>query len=375
MISVMTVLVVLAIALALLPVINTFVNLMVLRRPPLPPRPPSVAILIPARNEEANIGACIDAALASRHADIEIVVLDDDSSDATAAIVQSRAVVDPRVRLVAAPPLPPGWKGKPHACQVLSAQTTREVLLFVDADVRLSPDAAACLAPPAGIAMVSGVPRQRLGGLLEAIVIPMINSLLLGYLPMAMMRQRPLQPSLAAACGQLVAVRAEAYRACGGHAAVAQSMHDGLMLARHFRASGFATDLADASDLAHCRMYDTPRAVWDGFAKNATEGMAKPLALPVWTVLLGGGVLLPIALCLVALLQGEMPLAPPLFAVTALLLVARTAQALRCREPWFTVPLYPLGVLVTLAIQWTALIAAWRGRRVEWRGRSYVPLS
>ncbi|HEX5867132.1 MAG TPA: glycosyltransferase, partial [Beijerinckiaceae bacterium] len=96
-------------ALAAAPAVMAGINLLVLRRPPLPATPPSIAILIPARNEAAAIGACVDAALASAGADIEVIVLDDGSSDGTGAIVEARARGDARLRLASAPPLPAGW--------------------------------------------------------------------------------------------------------------------------------------------------------------------------------------------------------------------------------------------------------------------------
>jgi hypothetical protein len=366
--------VVVALLLGLIPVCNTLANCWLLRQPPARRDNPSIAILIPARNEEGTIAACIDAALANRGAVIEVIVLDDGSTDRTAEIVAQRALQDPRLRLESAPPLPPGWKGKPHACQVLASLARSEFLLFVDADVRLAPDTAARLAA-SGADLVSGVPRQILGSVAESAVVPMINSLIYGYLPIFFMRAMPSDQALAAACGQLLMARSSAYRACGGHAAVASSMHDGLQLARHFRGSGFSTDLVDATSLATCRMYDSAQAVWSGFLKNATEGMAKPVALPVWSGLLIGGWLLPAALLASAMLGAAIPFLPLLAGLVVLQAVARSAQAIKCREPWQAVVLHPLGIILTLAIQWTALIGYYRGKSVEWRGRSYQPVS
>ena len=360
--------------LALFPVINTLITAWLLRTPRLPATRPSVAILIPARDEEASIGACVAAALASTDAEIEVIVLDDGSTDATQAVVQAIADRDPRVRVVAAPPLPPGWKGKPHACHVLAGLTDKPFLLFVDADVRIAPEAAARMVPQSGVDLVSGVPRQIVVGFLEKAIVPMINSLIFGYLPIWMARQRQDTPSLAAACGQLLMVRAEAYRGSGGHSAIANRMHDALSLARNMRRRGFATDLIDATSLASCRMYESADAVWSGFAKNAVEGMARPVALPIWTILLLGGQIMPYLVLIVGGPSGL--LAPPdlaaMMALCALLLVARSVQAFKCRERWSAVLIHPIGVLLTLCIQWQALYHYVRGRETKWRGRSYA---
>jgi Glycosyltransferase like family 2 len=351
----------------------TIANLRALKRPPLPAGRPSVAILVPARNEEAAIGPCVEAALASVGADVEVVVLDDGSTDRTAAVVRELAQKDARLRLAAAPPLPAGWNGKQHACHVLAGLTERPILLFLDADVRLAPEGAARLAgalAASGADLVSAVPRQIMGSFAERLLIPMINALILGYLPIARMR-RDSREALAAGCGQLMMARRDAYRAAGGHAAIRGSLHDGLKLPRLFRRAGFKTDLVDGTDLARCRMYDGARALVPGLLKNATEGMAKPLALPIWTLLLFGGHVLPWALLIAALLMGNAAPLPWIGLACALPLGARLLQAIRCQEPLGAVPLHPLGVLALLGVQWAALVRQGLGIRTEWRGRAY----
>ena len=303
-----------------------------------------------------------------------MIVLDDHSSDATAEVVRQRAAADPRLRLESAPPLPPGWRGKPHACHVLASRTDKPLLLFIDADVRLAPDAAARLAPPPGVSLISGVPRQIVDGVAETAIVPMINFLIFGYLPAWFMRRSPLRPGLAAACGQLVMVRATDYARAGGHAAIPETSHDGLKLARQFRHSGFATDFVQAADLAECRMYEGARETWDGFIKNATEGMATPIALPIWTLFLAGGVLCPPLALAVGLWRSNAAGLALALAIVALW-TARALQAKLCREPPLAVILFPVGVALTLAIQWSALVGAWRGRPVAFRGRTYRPQS
>ena len=361
--------VLLVVGLAALPLVMTLLNATRLRTPPMSAVNPAVAILIPARDEEAAIARCVRAALASRGAEIEVIVLDDASSDATAAIVRALAATDDRLRLVQAPPLPAGWNGKQHACFVLASCTTKPNLLFIDADVVLAPEAAARLAPPPGLDLVSGVPRQLMGSLAEAMVIPMINMLLLGYLPLGLAR-RDDRPALAAGCGQMMMVRAAAYRAADGHRAIRTSLHDGLKLPRSFRAAGLKTDLVNGADLGVCRMYAGAGALWAGFLKNATEGLARPVALPVWTVLLVGGHVLP--WLMLASSSGE-GASRGLLAIACLLpLIARVVQSRCAREPLHAVLLHPFGVLAMLAIQWTALVRRALGRRTDWRGRAYL---
>ncbi|MFC7543611.1 squalene/phytoene synthase family protein [Siccirubricoccus deserti] len=160
-----------------------------------------------------------------------------------------------------------------HACALLAEAARGSHLLFIDADVRLAPEAAAALAEHAaarGIAMVSGVPRQRILSLGEALTVPAINLLLLGYLPGGG-RAFTRRPDLAAACGQLVLCDRAAYAAIGGHGAVRGVLHDGLALARRFRLQGLRTEVVDGAPLATCRMYRGFRESWAGFVKNARE--------------------------------------------------------------------------------------------------------
>jgi Glycosyl transferase family 2 len=357
--------------LSLIPALNGLFNLALLRVPDARHTLPGVAILIPARDEETTIERCVRAALASRDVDHEVLVLDDGSSDRTRALVSAMAAQDPRVRLIDAPAPEHGIKGKAAACQALSEATHRAYLLFVDADVTLAQEAAARLVPPSGIDLVSGVPRQILHGIAATAIVPMISTLLIEYLPLALARRMRSKPSLAAACGQLLMVRADGYRACGGHRAVGARMHDALHLARRFRACGYATDLVDATPLASCRMYDGAAQVFAGFGKNATEGMARPLALPIWTLLLAGGHLMPLVALPLAALTGQ-HLALSLTA-TGLLIAARACQGFKCREPVAAVLLHPLGVFLTLCIQYNAFAGWLLGRRVEWKGRTYAP--
>ena len=369
----MTILFAIVAMLTLLPALMGLFNFILVRPPVKGHGTPEVAILIPARNEEATIRDCVEAALASTDVDVEVIVLDDGSTDATAEIVRKIAESDPRLRLERAPALPAGWKGKTHACHVLSTMTERPFMLFVDCDVRLGPDAASRLVPRESMDFVSGVPRQEIRTFVELAIIPMINTLIYFYLPVALMRRRNTDPSFAAACGQLIMVRRSSYLAAGGHAGIANAMHDGMRLAANFRRHGFPTDLVDATGIASCRMYSNARDLWLGFGKNATEGMAKPVALPVWTLLLGGGLVAPFVLAPLAWLAPADWGARLLLTSVVLLIFSRVVQAIKCGEPASAVIVMPLGVVATLAIQWNALAGYLAGRTVVWRGRVYRP--
>ncbi len=357
--------------LALVPGLLTLWNLALFRPPPATSAATGpVSLIVPARDEAANIVACLHAALLAAGPGDEIVVVDDGSTDGTSALIAQVAAADARVRRIVPPGLPDGWSGKVHACLRGAEATRHDILVFIDADVRLAPGSLARLA--AGLrrdraGLTSGFPRERAETLGEILLVPLIHVLLLGYLPLWLSRRRG-EAALGAGCGQLMVADRGAYFRIGGHGAVRRTWHDGVTLPRAFRAAGEVTTLFDATSVATCRMYEGFGASWRGFSKNATEGLAKPGALPVWTVLLLGGHVLAPALAIAILCGANIPRAGLLLAAVAVLIAARIAVAVRFRQPALAVVLWPVGVAVTVALQWRALLRP-SGRAAVWRGR------
>jgi hypothetical protein len=345
---------------------------------PLPPAgggAVALSLLVPARNEAARIVPVIEAALASRDVEFEIVVADDSSTDATPEIVREYAARDARVRLVATPPLPQGWGGKNNACFALFKQARHDVLVFLDADVRLAPDALARMAGHMArhpdLALATGFPRQVTVGFWEKLVIPLIHVLLIGYLPFVGERFTR-RPMFGAGCGMLMIARRQAYATTGGHCAIRASRHDGVTLPRLFRSHGFATRLFDATPLATTRMYDRLGDLWQGFMKNAHEAMATWTALPVWTVLLAGGHVAPFALAAALWAGGsEAALMRDALIACACSVGFRALLAWRFSQSWLGVVLHPFSVVFLLVLQWVALMRRTLGLTVSWRGRAY----
>ena len=388
-------LVVVVLLCSLVPAVLFLRNLSLYREPPAAVPSSGVSILIPARNEAAGIGDALRAALASRDVAFEVVVMDDSSTDGTGEIVLALAAEDPRVRLERAPALPAGWNGKQHACWALARTARYPLLCFVDADVRLAPE---CVARMAGLlerggnGLVSGFPRQVTGTFLEWMLLPLIHFVLLGFLPLGRMR-RGTNPAFAAGCGQFVMVRAGSYFACGGHSGIKLTMHDGLKLPRLFREHGLRTDLADLTNLATCRMYTSAGQVWNGLAKNATEGIASPgRIVPITLFLLLGqvlpfvaGAVLVVVVIFLGVLLGSLgidvhftqrKLGPVLFACLLCLAIVdwfvRLAGSRRFKQDWRGAMLHPFGILLLLAVQWYALIRELSGHAVSWRDRAYL---
>jgi glycosyl transferase family 2 len=333
---------------------------------------PKISVLIPARNEAENIADALRSVLANQGVDFEVLVGDDCSDDDTPAIVTEIAQRDPRVRLLSVETPPQGWNGKQHASQRLAEAAANPLLCFLDADVRLAPDALSRIArrmSESDAQLLSGVPRQETRTWMEQLLIPLIHFVLLGYLPLDRMRAGT-DPAYAAGCGQLMLAWRTAYRTAGGHAAIRSTLHDGLKLPAAFRRAGFKTDLFDATPVAHVRMYRGARQVWHGLSKNATEGMASASRLPVFTLLLFGGHVAPLLLFSAALHWHSLPAALIAFFATMMSYLPRVVSVRRFHQPPLGAVLHPLGVLLLLAIQWCALGKYLLGGTTTWKGRS-----
>jgi hypothetical protein len=364
--------------LALIPALLFLRNLPLYAPPPPADKRTRVrcSVLIPARNEESTIADSVRSVLRNQISDLEVIVLDDDSSDRTAQIVRRLSQQDGRVQLAVAPTLPVGWCGKQHACRVLANLARHPLLVFMDADVRLKPDALSRIAAfmeQSGAALASGIPKQQTGTFSERLLIPLFHFVLLGFLPIKRMRAHR-DSAYGAGCGQLMVARSEAYEESGGHGAIRATLHDGPKLARVFRSAGFATDLFDATCVADCRMYSTNGELWRGLAKNAHEGLGTPRLIGPATLILLGGQVLPLCLLLFACRQTPVPMAVMVFSIlgTAAAFLPRLLALARFRQPFTSALLHPLGILALLAIQWYGFVRSIRQRPAIWKGRTYT---
>ena len=269
--------------------VHTFVNMRSLRSPRRPSAPvgEAVSVLIPARDEAETITAAVRSVLVQDGVpDLQLVVLDDGSQDGTSDVAVGAAPGDARLEVVSAEDQPPpdGWLGKPWACARLADQADGSVLVFMDADVTLEPDAVAALVDDLrtrGLAMVAPYPAQQAEGWLERLVQPLVIWSWAATMPLAW-GERSLRPSLSAANGQLLVVDAQAYRAAGGHGAVRGDVLEDISLMRAFKRAGLHTATVDGSRLATCRMYSASEEVVDGYGKSlwaAFNGPAGSIAV------------------------------------------------------------------------------------------------
>lgn len=357
----------------------TLINLLTFPR--LQPAPPPrtrrrISILVPARNEAEVIAETVRSLLAQEHPDLEILILDDDSTDGTAAIARAVGAHDPRLRVLAGSPLPPGWSGKPWACHQLAQAASGEWLIFTDADVRWRPGALSALAAEmerTRADLLAVWPMQITETWAERMIVPLMALAVIGYLPALLVHHVPWR-AFTAATGQCLAFRRAAYDAIGGHAAVAATVLEDMLLARAIKGRGLRLRMADSAGFLVCRMYRDWRSVRDGFAKNILAGYGDRvlfLALATlfhWLVFLGPWIWLalgwrggPPGWPLWPLALGGLGLG--VRAVTA----AFTRQ--RARDAWTL----PFAVLLMTWIAIRAVWWRWRYGGPQWKGRVIAP--
>jgi len=342
------------------------VNARLWRRPP-PARPVEerVSVLLPARDEAERVGRCLAGVLASAHVrDLEVIVHDDASSDATADVVAALAATDPRVVLQRGAGPPDGWLGKPHACAQAAVAATGGVLVFLDADVTVQPDALArtvALLRDTRLDLVCPYPRQEAACALERLVQPLLQWSFLALLPLRLAERSP-RGSLSAANGQLLCVDADAYRRAGGHGAVRADVLEDLALLRAVKRAGGRGGVADGTELAVTRMYRGAAELRDGYAKSLwAAGGGRPAASAVQVGLLGWLFVLP---ALAALRGSRVGLVGYAAGVAGRLVTARAAGG----RVWPDAAAHPLSVG---ALGWLVGLSWWRHRRgtLRWKDR------
>lgn len=334
---------------------------------------PLVSVVIPARNEAANIATVLGTLRGSTYQPLEIIVVDDRSTDGTVELARSVAAGDERVRVVAGEELPPGWFGKPWACYQGYRAARGDLLLFTDADTRHHP---AALAHAVGALegenadLVTVITGLDLVTFWERVAMPQFwVPLGVRYHPRGINRAR--RASDLIANGQFILVRRGSYERAGTHEAVKGDVAEDLRLAQVFHRAGLRLYAAHAQRLVRTRMYTGLRQVVEGWSKNLYVGGRASLPdEPVLRALLPWGIMVYALYWLVPALwlaidPGPIPLAAFLLAAGFWALVSR-GMGVPARYGL----LHPLGAAVLFFI---VLRSTWRGgRRIEWRGRTYA---
>jgi chlorobactene glucosyltransferase len=350
---------------------------------PPPPNPPLISVCIPARNEERNIRACVEAVLKQDYPNLEVIVLDDRSTDATLRILTDLAARDSRLRPISGSDLPPGWAGKPHALHQASALARGEWLCFIDADTFLEPSAlsstyAKALETDADLFTI--MTFQVLGSFWEKTVMPLVmTALSVGFSPRKVNDPKRRD---AIANGQFILIKRSVYDAIGGHASVKDSIVEDKAISQQVKWNGYRLVVADGMKVARTRMYTSLPEMWEGWTKNIYLGLRDQAGL-LWLGAFGAllsfmaALFLPLWLLLGGIWYlndgGWMALTVTLeaLALWLYLLVVRAQIAEKMNIPRWYALTTPLGAAVFGAMM---LTSAWRvvtRKGVTWKGRIY----
>jgi glycosyltransferase involved in cell wall biosynthesis len=325
-----------------------------------------VSILIPARNEESNLGPCLDAALKQGKIVREILVYDDHSTDATPRIIAQYAGHDSRIRPVTPVPLEAGWSGKNFACFQLAKAASSGWLLFIDADARFAPAAVERMQEEMrsrNLSFLSAWPGLEMQKFWERTLMPMLNFVVFSIFPAPLSLHFNF-PSLALAHGACLMFERRCYFEVGGHAAVRDQIFEDTQLARLWRARKHRGLCLDGSDVVRVRMYSSFREIWLGFEKNFFPAFQFEASFWLFIGFHFAVFLLPFVLLIWS---------PGIITASAVAvgLLTRLLLALRFRHSLLYVLMQPISEAVLVAI---GLASWWKcstGRGVVWKGREY----
>jgi chlorobactene glucosyltransferase len=352
-------------------------GLKTLRRNDKVPEPaPLISVLIPARDEELNIATCLESLQKQDYPNFEILVLDDNSSDDTAAIVEQIVAKDSRIQLLRGNPLPEDWAGKPFACYQLAKQARGSWLLFVDADTTHAPHmlrSALAQALRLNSSLLSGFPRQLATSLPQKIAVPVLYFIILSWLPLWWLhRSREPKPSLA--IGQFLLFPREAYWRIGGHEAVKSRILEDVWLGVEISRSGGRQVAVDLSPAVSCNMYHNVGAMLEGFIKWVYSVLA--LSPPVLALMMAAAYfffLLPFYSLWKELFVIVAPsgLRAVIISQVAVVLLMRWLVDNRFKEPFISVFLHPVGLSFLFLASFCAVFRRAAGAGVRWKERLY----
>ncbi|HEY5753245.1 MAG TPA: glycosyltransferase [Chthoniobacterales bacterium] len=354
----------------------------------LPPEPPMVSILVPARNEEVTIGRCLASLQIQDYPNYEVILLDDQSEDRTAEIARKLGFMPgyEKFRFVSGQPLPSGWVGKPWACHQLSQAARGEFLLFTDADTYHQPFAlraamAQSLARNADL--LSVWPFQETKTWSEKCVIPLLFVLSAAATPLWLLDLAQKRPALARllgskrcrslgiACGQYILFKRTTYDSIGGHAGIANEIVEDITLGRIMAEDAVAGKVVQNCDGTHVvstRMYQSFSQLWEGFTKNLWPVVCGNVPF----FMLGLAVqFLVMILPILLLISGGWGNSLTLSAVT-LIYILRFAIAINYRTSLLGTLLHPVGYALGIAMAINSFIRSHTGG-VTWKGRAYRP--
>ncbi|MCU0343253.1 MAG: glycosyltransferase [Ignavibacterium sp.] len=321
-----------------------------------------VSVLIPARNEEKNIVRCIECALAQDYKNIEIIILDDNSSDKTYELAASFNL--PRLKVIKGKELPSDWLGKNWACHQLANQANGEYLLFLDADVDIKYNVISSAVnelEESNVSLLSVFPTQVIKSFGEHLIVPLMNWLLLTFLPLKFVYST-VYLSFVAANGQFMLWKKEDYLKIGGHNIVKNKVVEDMELARAVKHNGLKVKTKLGGELIYCRMYNSFSQSYSGFLKNFYAGFS---VHPIQFIIIISFLLIVFTAPILALTNVYDSFIP-----LVLVFTSRTAVSLKSKQNWLINNLlHPFQILLMFWIGIISLIK-YKTNKLVWKQRN-----
>jgi chlorobactene glucosyltransferase len=348
-----------------------------------PSNMPTISVCIPARDEERNIRACVEAVLNQTYPNFEVLVLHDRSTDSTLKILQS--IQNDKLKIISGSDLPSGWAGKPHALYQAASSARGDWLCFIDADTFLAPEAlASCYAKAVetNADLFTMITFQITLTFWERVVLPLVmTALSVGFSPRKVNDPKRRD---AIANGQFIFINRSVYDAIGGHESVKDQIVDDKAISEKVKWGGYRLIVADGMQVARTRMYTSLAEMWEGWTKNIYLGLREQvglmalgafgalvtviaaLVLPLWPLLglfwfFHSGGWMAIVIIIEALI------------LWSVLIYVRARVAHNMHIPRWYALTTPLGAAIFAAMMFTSTWKVISGQGVTWRGRKYKP--
>lgn len=348
-------------------------NLLFMPRPSLRPETAvreTVTVLVPLRNEEKNAEALIRNLKKLKSARVRFLFLDDSSEDATLSLLRTHTADWKEAAVLNGRPLPPGWTGKNFACHQLAEKAETDYLCFIDADVRLAPEAIAVFQETARsrrAKMLTGFPKFPVSGILASLLVPMQHFVIALHLPL-LPANYTTRPIFTAAHGAFIFAERAAYQQIGGHASVKGAIVDDVALARQFKSHGHRSPLMNITEYVTCYMYETSRDVWEGFGKNIFPGIGRSYFLAaLLTIFYTIFFILPLPLFIYGAVTSSWIFCLPFLFI----IFIKWYVDIRFRQKKWLCLFMPFSAISLIAVLFYSIYLTVRQKGYTWKGRTY----
>lgn len=336
---------------------------------------PFVSILVPARNEEANIKSCVRSLLIQNYPSYEVIVLNDSSEDETCDILMELRALYPKLKIINGKPLTEGWTGKTYACKQLADEARGEWLLFTDADTIHTPGSlkgAMFQAMERKADLLSLFPKTTMKTFSEKLIMPMLFFTAFVMLPHYFVDKKG-YTKFSLAAGPFMLFKRTAYDAIGGHESVKDALVEDVWLSRKIKERGLKLAVIDGKHLASVRMYRGFAEIWNGFSKNIFAGFnfssTVLFTVNIFYIIL---FIMPFVFLIISIVKNSNGISAGFILIQVIILyLIRILLAIKFKLGCISTLLHPLGAIMVPAIAFNSWRWIASGSGAKWKGRIY----